>query len=148
MASSIAGVNPLTPARDRSEMASSAAKRKGACDVPRTKAHAMCPERGAGRRDQRNSPNPIMFRANFYTAWPRSRDAPSGNVTGVTYHDGHGSLVRKSLKVNSALELSGASVCTQTGTTTGLNLADFFRANSMKYEVIAFAPADETIKAY
>jgi general L-amino acid transport system substrate-binding protein len=42
----------------------------------------------------------------------------------------------------------GASVCTQTGTTTELNLADYFRANNMKYEVIAFATADETVKAY
>ena len=57
-------------------------------------------------------------------------------------------MVRKALKVNSALELNGASVCTQTGTTTELNLADYFRANNMKYEVIAFATADETIKAY
>ena len=44
-------------------------------------------------------------------------------------------MVRKSLKVNSALELNGASICTQTGTTTELNLADYFRANNMKYEV-------------
>jgi len=50
--------------------------------------------------------------------------------------------------VNSALELNGASVCTQQGTTTELNLADFFRANKMKYEVVAFASSDETIKAY
>jgi general L-amino acid transport system substrate-binding protein len=50
--------------------------------------------------------------------------------------------------VNSALELNGASVCTQTGTTTELNLADYFRANNMKYEVIAFGTADETVKAY
>jgi general L-amino acid transport system substrate-binding protein len=57
-------------------------------------------------------------------------------------------MVRKSLKVNSALELNGASVCAQTGTTNELNLADYFRANRMKYEVIAFATADETIKAY
>jgi general L-amino acid transport system substrate-binding protein len=57
-------------------------------------------------------------------------------------------MVRKALKVNSALELNGASVCTQTGTTTELNLADFFRSNNMKYEVIAFATSDETVKAY
>ena len=57
-------------------------------------------------------------------------------------------MVRKALKVNSALELNGACVCTQTGTTTELNLADYFRANNMKYEVIAFGTADETIKAY
>ena len=57
-------------------------------------------------------------------------------------------MVRKALKVNSALELNGASVCTQTGTTTELNLADYFRANNMKYEVVAFGTADETVKAY
>ena len=49
---------------------------------------------------------------------------------------------------SSAKELNGASVCTQQGTTTELNLADFFRANNMKYEVVAFATADETFKAY
>jgi general L-amino acid transport system substrate-binding protein len=83
------------------------------------------------------------------STWTSSRDTSLGlNFTGVTYYDGQGFMVRKSLKVNSALELNGASVCTQTGTTTELNLADYFRANNMKYEVIAFATADETIKAY
>jgi general L-amino acid transport system substrate-binding protein len=57
-------------------------------------------------------------------------------------------MVKKSLKVNSALELNSASVCVQTGTTTELNLADYFKANNMKYEVIAFATDDETVKAY
>jgi general L-amino acid transport system substrate-binding protein len=82
------------------------------------------------------------------TTWTLSRDVAYGNFAGITYYDGQGFMVRKALKVNSALELNGASVCTQTGTTTELNLADFFRANNMKYEVIAFATADETIKAY
>jgi len=83
------------------------------------------------------------------TTWTLSRDASLGlNFTGVTYYDGQGFLVRKALKVNSALELNGASVCVQTGTTTEQNLADYFRANNMKYEVVAFATADETIKAY
>ena len=82
------------------------------------------------------------------TTWTLSRDVAYGNFAGITYYDGQGFMVRKSLKVNSALELNGASVCTQTGTTTELNLADFFRANNMKYEVIAFATADETVKAY
>ena len=82
------------------------------------------------------------------TTWTLSRDVAYGNFTGVTYYDGQGFMVRKALKVNSALELNGASVCTQTGTTTELNLADFFRANNMKYEVIAFGTADETVKAY
>src|SRR5437870_2877421 len=82
------------------------------------------------------------------TTWTLSRDVAYGNFAGVTYYDGQGFMVRKALKVNSALELNGASVCTQTGTTTELNLADYFRANNMKYEVIAFATADETVKAY
>jgi general L-amino acid transport system substrate-binding protein len=81
------------------------------------------------------------------TTWILSRDVLF-NFTGVTYYDGQGFIVRKALKVNSALELNGASVCTQTGTTTELNLADYFRANNMKYEVIAFGSADETVKAY
>ena len=82
------------------------------------------------------------------TTWTLSRDVASEISPAITYYDGQGFMVRKALKVNSALELNGASVCTQTGTTTELNLADFFRANNMKYEVIAFATADETIKAY
>src|SRR4030081_2460635 len=83
------------------------------------------------------------------TTWTVSRDTSLGaNFTGVTYYDGQGFLVKKSLKVNSALELNSASVCVQTGTTTEQNLADYFRSNNMKYEVIAFGTADETVKAY
>jgi general L-amino acid transport system substrate-binding protein len=83
------------------------------------------------------------------TTWTSSRDTSLGlNFTGVTYYDGQGFMVRKALKVNSALELNGATVCTQTGTTTELNLADYFRANKMNYEIVAFATNDETIKAY
>src|ERR1700743_747829 len=83
------------------------------------------------------------------TTWTLSRDTALGaNFTGVTYYDGQGFMVKKSLKVNSALELSSASVCVHTGTTTELNLADYFKSNNMKYEVIAFGTNDETIKAY
>jgi len=83
------------------------------------------------------------------TTWTLSRDTSLGaNFAGVTYYDGQGFMVRKSLKVNSALELNSASVCVNTGTTTEQNLADYFKGNNMKYEVIAFAGADETIKAY
>jgi general L-amino acid transport system substrate-binding protein len=83
------------------------------------------------------------------TTWTLSRDTALGaNFTGVTYYDGQGFMVKKSLKVNSALELSSASVCVQTGTTTELNLADYFKSNNMKYEVIAFGTLEETIKAY
>ena len=83
------------------------------------------------------------------TTWTLDRDGKMGlNFTAVVYYDGQGFMVKKALKVNSALELSGATICTQTGTTTELNVADYFRANKMKYEVVAFATADETIKAY
>lgn len=83
------------------------------------------------------------------TTWTLSRDTSLGaNFTGVTYYDGQGFMVKKSLKVNSALELNSASVCVQTGTTTEQNLADYFKANNMKYEVIAFGTNDETVKAY
>ena len=67
------------------------------------------------------------------TTWTLSRDTTLGaNFTGVTYYDGQGFLVKKSLKVNSALELNSASVCVQTGTTTEQNLADYFKGNNMK----------------
>src|SRR5881394_2244093 len=83
------------------------------------------------------------------TTWTLSRDTSLGaNFTGVTYYDGQGFIVKKLLKVNSALELNSASVCVATGTTTELNLADYFKGNNMKYEVIAFATADDTLKAY
>ena len=82
------------------------------------------------------------------TTWTLDRDSKMGlNFTAVTLYDGQGFMVKKSLKVSSALELFGASVCTQTGTTTEPNVADFFRANKMKYEVVAFATADELLKA-
>ena len=76
------------------------------------------------------------------------RDTTIGTFAGVTYYDGQGFMVRKSLGVTSALELEGASVCTNTGTTTELNVADYFRANNMKYEIVAFEKADEVVQAY
>ena len=83
------------------------------------------------------------------TTWTSSRDTSLGlNFTGVNYYDGQGFMVRKALKVNSALELNGASVCVQQGTTTELNLADYFRANKMKLKTVTFATADEAVKAY
>ena len=83
------------------------------------------------------------------TTWTLSRDASLGlNFPAINYYDGQGFMVRKALKVNSALELNGASVCTQTGTTTELNLADYFRANRLKYDPVVLATVDETVKAY
>src|SRR5688572_29630677 len=68
-----------------------------------------------------------------------NRDTALGlDFVGVTYYDGQGFMVPKELGVNSALELDGASVCVQTGTTTELNLADYFRANNMSYTPVVF----------
>ena len=83
------------------------------------------------------------------TTWTMSRDTTLGfNFAGVNYYDGQGFMVRKKNKIASALELNGASVCVQQGTTTELNLADFFRANNMKFEAVVFATNDDTLKAY
>jgi len=83
------------------------------------------------------------------TTWTLLRDTQLGlNVTGVNYYDGQGFLIRKSLKLNSALELNDAAICVQQGTTTELNLADYFRANHMSLKTVTFATADEAIKAY
>src|ERR1700751_136858 len=83
------------------------------------------------------------------TTWTSSRDTSLGlNFTGVNYYDGQGFMVRKALKVNSALELSDAAVCVQQGTTTELNLADYFRTNKMKLKTVTFATSDEAVKAY
>ena len=67
---------------------------------------------------------------------------------GVNYYDGQGFLVKKALGVKSAKELDGASVCIQTGTTTELNLADYFHANGMKYEAVTIETNDEARQNY
>src|SRR5215510_4396813 len=79
------------------------------------------------------------------TTWTLSRDAQGLNPTGVNYYDGQGFIVRKALKVNSALELNDAAICVQTGTTTELNLADYFRANRMRLKTVTFASLDEAL---
>ncbi len=71
------------------------------------------------------------------TTWTFSRDVDlKFEFTGINYYDGQGFMVPKELGVTSAKELNGATVCIQTGTTTELNLADFFRANNMEYEPV------------
>ena len=83
------------------------------------------------------------------TTWTFSRDVSlKFEFTGVNYYDGQGFMVRKALGVKSAKELGGASVCIQTGTTTELNLADFFRVNGMKYEPITIETGAEARAAY
>ena len=82
------------------------------------------------------------------TTWTMSRETGGMFFTGVNYYDGQGFIVRKKLGVDSALKLDGASVCVQQGTTTELNLADYFRAHNIKFEPVVFATDDETVKAY
>ena len=85
------------------------------------------------------------------TTWTLSRDTALGfNFAGVNYYDGQGFMInaKKLPGVNSALQLSGASVCVQTGTTTELNLADYFKANKMEYNPVVFEKLDEVNAAY
>ncbi len=83
------------------------------------------------------------------TTWTMSRDTSAGlNFAGVNYYDGQGFMVKKSLDVVSAKELSGASICVQTGTTTELNLADYFRSNKMDYNPAVYERLPEVLAAY
>ncbi|MES9900245.1 MAG: amino acid ABC transporter substrate-binding protein [Sedimenticola sp.] len=83
------------------------------------------------------------------TTWTLTRDSSLGlNFAGVNYYDGQGFLVSKDLGVKSSMELDGASFCIQAGTTTELNLADYFRSNKMSYTPITFDSSDETVKAF
>jgi general L-amino acid transport system substrate-binding protein len=83
------------------------------------------------------------------TTWTMGRETALGlKFAAVTYYDGQGFLVPASLKVETALELVGKTVCSQSGTTTELNLADYFAANRMRYELVALPSADDTRKAY
>ena len=88
----------------------------------------------------------VLFRN---TTWTFSRDVNLGfDFVGVNYYDGQGFMVRKKTGITSAKGLNGATVCVNTGTTTELNLADYFRANNMKYKPVLFEKAEEVRKAY
>lgn len=85
------------------------------------------------------------------TTWTINRDTALGlNFVGVTYFDGQGFMVnsKKLPGINSALQLSGAAVCVQSGTTTELNLADYFKANKMEYNPVVFEKVEEANAAY
>ncbi|MGP1679837.1 MAG: amino acid ABC transporter substrate-binding protein [Burkholderiales bacterium] len=83
------------------------------------------------------------------TTWTVTRDGGLGiSFTGVTYYDGQGFLIKNKLKVKSALKLSGATVCVQSGTTTELNLADYFGVHKMKFKPVVYDTADETVKSF
>ncbi|WP_111414905.1 amino acid ABC transporter substrate-binding protein [Billgrantia lactosivorans] len=83
------------------------------------------------------------------TTWTATRDTTLGlNFTGVTFYDGQGFLVSKDLGISSAEELDGAAICTQSGTTTELNLADYFRANGMEFDPIVFDTSEQTVGGF
>jgi general L-amino acid transport system substrate-binding protein len=83
------------------------------------------------------------------TTWTMTRDTQLGlNFAGVNYYDGQGMMVPAGLGVKSATELDGANICTNTGTTTELNITDYFRSNNMSFNLVAFEKADEVVAAY
>jgi general L-amino acid transport system substrate-binding protein len=83
------------------------------------------------------------------TTWTASRDSQLGfDFRAVNYYDGQGFMVPTKLDVKSALELSGAAVCVQSGTTTELNLADYFKANKLEYKPVVFEKQEEVDAAY
>ena len=83
------------------------------------------------------------------TTWTMTRDTQLGlNFAGVNYYDGQGMMVPAGLGAKSALELDGANICTNTGTTTELNITDYFRANNMSFNLVAYEKADEVVAAY
>ena len=83
------------------------------------------------------------------TTWTFSRDVDlKFEFTGVNYYDGQGFMVPAALGVSSAKELDGATVCIQTGTTTELNLADFFRSNNISYEPVPIETGSEAAQLF
>ncbi len=83
------------------------------------------------------------------TTWTATRDSSLGlNFAGVNYYDGQGFLVRRKLGARSGLDLNGATICIQAGTTTELNLADFFRNNKLNYSPITFDTSQQTVVGF
>lgn len=83
------------------------------------------------------------------TTWTHTRDTSLGvDFVGVNYYDGQGFMIKKSLGVTSATQLNNATVCIQAGTTTELNLADYFRAKGMKYKPVTYDTSDQTIAGF
>jgi general L-amino acid transport system substrate-binding protein len=83
------------------------------------------------------------------TTWTLQRDTALGfDFTGITYYDGQGFMVNKKLGVKSAKELNGATICVAPGSTTELNLADYFRANKMSFKPVVIEKVDEIRAAF
>ncbi|AOO84950.1 amino acid ABC transporter substrate-binding protein [Bosea vaviloviae] len=82
------------------------------------------------------------------TTWTLGRETTNGSLFAtVTYYDGQGIMVRSGV-INSPKELNGATVCTNQGSTTELNLTDFFRTNGLKNEIVAYSTQEEALQAY
>ena len=84
----------------------------------------------------------------FVTTWTTSRDVYWGNFVHTMFYDGQGFMVPASLEVDSAYDLGGASVCVTSGTTTELNMADFFRQNSLEYDPKTFEESQVALESY
>ena len=82
------------------------------------------------------------------TTWTMSRALLHGQFVGVNFYDGQSFMVRKSIGVNNVKELAGASICVAAGTTTELNVEDYFKSHGLKYELVTFETMDESVKAY
>jgi len=83
------------------------------------------------------------------TTWTMSREVELGlSFAATDYYDGQGFLIRRAMNKETALDLDGEKICVQTGTTTELNLVDYFRTNKMRYEVIASTSAESAVKNY
>ncbi len=83
------------------------------------------------------------------TTWTLSRDTSLGlDFVGVNFYDGQGFMVKRALGVNSAKELNGATVCVQPGTTTELNLTDWFRANNLRFTPVVIERLEEVNAAF
>ena len=83
------------------------------------------------------------------TTWTTSRDVDMPfDFIGVNYYDGQGFMVRKDLGIKSVKDLSGASICTNTGTSTETNMADYFKANGLEYKPVIFEKSEEVKSAY
>ena len=83
------------------------------------------------------------------STWSMSRETNNDlYFPAVAYYDGEGFMLPRARNINSALDLNNSKICVQAGTTTQLNLADYFRANNMKYQEIKLPKLEEVIKAY
>lgn len=83
------------------------------------------------------------------TTWTFLRDTVLGlSFSGIIYYDGQGFIVRKKLNIHHAKELDGAIICTNSGTTSELNLTDYFKSLGLKVQILTFEKSDETLAAY